>query len=64
MKVKKRGYAERERERERDNNEKEKRKKKNSPNIYIYIYKSFFVTVNCQRFSKSSLINNSTIDVA
>ena len=64
MKVKKRGYAER--ERERDNNEKEKRKKKNSPNIYIYIYiyKSFFVTVNCQRFSKSSLINNSTIDVA
>ena len=62
MKVKKRGYAERERERERDNNEKEKRKKKNSPNIYIY--KSFFVTVNCQRFSKSSLINNSTIDVA
>ena len=52
------------RERERDNNEKEKRKKKNSPNIYIYIYKSFFVTVNCQRFSKSSLINNSTIDVA
>ena len=59
MKVKKRGYAER--ERERDNNEKEKRKKKNSPNIYIYI--SFFVTINCQRFSKSSLINNSTIDV-
>ena len=55
---------EREREREREIIMKKKKEKKRTHQIYIYIYKSFFVTVNCQRFSKSSLINNSTIDVA
>ena len=54
----------REREREKEIIMKKKKEKKRTHQIYIYIYKSFFVTVNCQRFSKLSLINNSTIDVA